>query len=154
MIRTIVEKDWPALKPLWNSLYEHQRAEGLLVSLPPNAYDLWVESFRPLLDRFATVLVADENDDLVGFLAGSIRSLPTYFGGERIGYVSEIFVAESHRRHGIGDELLKAAREWFARHDAKRMDLHVLTSNGAARDFYRRRGWTEELVQMTWQVPS
>ncbi len=151
VIRHINDEDWPRLEPLWLALYEHQRAHGMLTGLPPEAYQLWAASFQPVLERFAFVLVAEEADSLVGFLAGRLRSLPPHFGGHQVGHFSELFVADSHRRRGIADALLAAGIKWFRERAIHRIDLPVLTKNSGAREFYLRHGWVEELVQMVWQ---
>jgi GNAT superfamily N-acetyltransferase len=151
VIRLATVEDWPRLEHLWLLLYEHQQAHGMLLGLPPDAYQLWVASFQPILGRFGFVLVAEEAKSLVGFLAGRIRSLPPHFGGHQTGHFSELFVADSHRRRGIADELLSAGINWFRERGIQRIDLPVLAKNSGAREFYLRRGWVEELVQMVWQ---
>lgn len=149
-IRPITNADWSRLESLWVSLYKHQETSGLLTELPPDAYNLWVESFKAVIDRFAVVLVAEAANELVGFFAGRLRSLPPYFGGHRIGHCSELFVDESHRRRGIAEDLLMAGIKWFRERDIHRVDLTVLPKNLEARDFYLRQGLVEELIQMTW----
>lgn len=151
VIRPIAHADWPRLEYLWVALYEHQKANGMLITLPPNAFWLWVESIRPLVERFSFVLVSEERDDLIGFLAGRIRSLPAHFGGQQIGYISEIFVADTHRGRGIAGELLSAGIHWFQQREIHRVELSVLPKNYEAREFYLHRGWVEDLVQIVWQ---
>jgi GNAT superfamily N-acetyltransferase len=151
VIRPIASDDWPRLEPLWLALYEHQRAHGMVIELPDGAYQSWAASFQPLLERFTFVFVAAEADSLVGFLAGRMRSLPAHFGGQQVGHFSELFVADSHRRRGIADELLTTGINWFRERGIHRIDLPVLVKNSEARAFYLRHGWVEELVQMVWQ---
>jgi GNAT superfamily N-acetyltransferase len=154
LIRPVTDRDWPGLEALWRSLYEHQHAHGMLLEVPFDAYRLWVKSFQPVLERFAFVLVAEESNSLVGFFAGRLRSLPPHFGGYQVGHFSELFVADSHRRRGIADELLSAGIKWFRERNIHRIDLSVLAKNSEAREFYLRRGWVEELIQMVWQEPA
>jgi GNAT superfamily N-acetyltransferase len=154
VIRPISPEDWPHVEPLWLSLYEHQRAHGMLVELAPDAYQHWVASTEPLVGRFGFVLVAEKANAVVGFFAGRIRSLPPQFGGRQSGHFSELFVVESERQHGIADELLAAGINWFRERDIHHIDLPVLMKNTGAREFYLRRGWVEELVQMVWQEES
>jgi GNAT superfamily N-acetyltransferase len=151
MIRPITNHDWQRLEPLWLSLFEHQRAHGMLVELPPNAYELWVAAFTPLLERFAFVLVAEEENSLVGFLSGRIRAQLPHFGGRSVGYLSELFVIDSFRRRGIADGLLSAGIAWFRERDIHRFELPVVVNNSQARQFYLRRGWVEEFTQLVLQ---
>jgi|ERR1043166_4898256 GNAT superfamily N-acetyltransferase len=169
IIRHVTEGDWPRLAPLWLRLYEHQRAHGMLLELPPDAFELWRASLQSLLGRFAFVLLAEqqraaESSDSaggsrltgattapVGFLAGRVRSQPPYFGGQLAGFVSDVFVEEAQRGRGVAGALLDASVEWFAARGVVRVELQVLVGNAVAREFYRRRGWKEELVQLVWQ---
>ena len=169
IIRHVTAEDWPRLRPLWLRLYEHQRAHGMLLELPPDAFELWRASLQPLLGRFAFVLLAEqqraaESSDAaggprlaegaaasLGFLAGRVRSQPPYFGGRPAGFVSELFVEEARRGRGVAGALLDASVEWFAARGVARVELQVLVGNAFAREFYRRRGWKEELVQLVWQ---
>jgi aminoglycoside 6'-N-acetyltransferase I len=62
----------------------------------------------------STIFVAEANSDtLLGFLEASLRS---YADGcdpsHPVGYVEGWYVTETHRRHGIGAALLRAAEDW------------------------------------------
>lgn len=120
----------------------------MTLALPADAFERWRDSLEPLLGRFGFVLLAESEGELLGFLAGRVRSQPPYFGGQPAGFVSDVFVEEAHRRQGVADALLAAAAKWFEERDIRRVELQVLVGNSDAREFYRRRGWKEELVQM------
>src|SRR2546430_16936875 len=112
MIRAVTEEDWERLKSLWVALYDHQRAHGMRIELPDNAYDLWADSLKAALDRFTFVFVADEDKWLVGFLAGRIRTHPPYLGGRKVGFISEVFPDPAFRNRGIAEGLLRLAQSW------------------------------------------
>ena len=152
IIRHVKEADWPHLKPLWLTFYEHQKEHGMLLDLPPDAYDLWVSSLLPVLGRYGFIFVAEEGDTLFGFLTGRVRSQPSYYGGQPTGFLSELFIADSHRHRGIGDKLMAASARWFAERAIKRVEFQVLVNNLHALEYFRQRGWTEELIQMVWQA--
>ena len=119
---------------------------------PPDAFERWRTSLRPLLGRFGFVLVAEGRGALLGFLAGRIRSQPPYFGGQPTGFISDVFVEEAHRNRGTAGALLAASARWFEEREIGRVELQVLIGNSGALEFYRRRGWKEELVQMVRQA--
>lgn len=139
------------VEPLWLALYEHQRANGMILELPPNAYEHWAASLKPLLGRFACLLFAESEAQLVGFLVGRVRSLPQYFGGYPVGFISEVFTEDAHRGRGIGSLLVTRAVSWFEQCGITRAELQVIINNEGARKLYRRLGWRDELVQMVWQ---
>lgn len=71
-------------------------------------------SGKPLGILPLVIFVAESSDGaLVGFLEAALRSCadgcdPTH----AVGYVEGWYVSESHRRRGIGAELLHAAEDW------------------------------------------
>ena len=151
VIRLAGGDDLSSVEPMWVALYEHQRANGMILELPPNAYEHWAASLKPLLGRFACLLVAESDGAAVGFLVGRIRSLPQYFGGYPVGFISEVFAGETHRNQGIGSNLVARAISWFEECGIARVELQVIINNEGARKLYRRLGWRDELVQMVWQ---
>jgi ribosomal protein S18 acetylase RimI-like enzyme len=150
-IRLAGGDDLPSVEPMWLALYEHQRANGMILELPPNAYGHWAASLRPLLGRFACLFLAESEANAVGFLAGRIRSLPQYFGGYPVGFISDVFVSETHRSLGIGGQMVSRAINWFEQSGIARVELQVITNNEGAQKLYRSMGWRDELVQMVWQ---
>lgn len=154
LIRMADSEEVFKVEPLWLALYEHQRANGMMLDLPPEAFTHWKSSIAPLLGRFAWLFIVEKRDEIVGFLAGRIRSLPSYFGGMQVGFISEVFVSEKHRSQGLGRQLVETATRWFQGVGITRVELQVIMNNDAARNLYRQLGWSEELVQMIWQPSS
>jgi ribosomal protein S18 acetylase RimI-like enzyme len=141
------------LEPLWIELYDHQSQHGMLLSLPPTAFDAWTKSIVPSLGRFAVVVVGEQGGKIVGFVAGRIRALPPYFGSGAIGTISEVYVRPQYRSAGIGRRLLARAVDWFSHQQIRRIELQVVAGNPAAVHFYEQLGWHKELVQMVWTAP-
>ncbi|HYL36131.1 MAG TPA: GNAT family N-acetyltransferase [Bryobacteraceae bacterium] len=152
ILRRATQEDLDRIRPLWHALYQHQLEHGMLLRLPEGAYDAWLKSIVPFLGRFANVVVAELNHEIVAFVAGRIRTLPPYFGSSTIGAISEVFVSESHRSAGIGRRLLAFALEWFKAQQIERVELQVVAGNPEAIRFYRQLGWHEELLQMVWDT--
>jgi ribosomal protein S18 acetylase RimI-like enzyme len=146
--------DLPALEPLWKELYAHQAEKGMLLKIPDDGYEQWRRSFSSILGRFAAIFQATDGENMLGFLACRVRSLPAYFGGFPVGFVSEVYVREAYRRHGVGRQLIDAALAWFAEQGIDRVELQVIVSNTGAIEAYRRLGWQGELYQMVWQRPG
>lgn len=151
LIRLGSGDDLVRLESLWLALYEHQKRHGMLLDLPMDAFHHWTASLGPILDRFACLFVAEKNGELVGFLAGRIRFLPPYFGGSQAGFISEVYVADADRGHGLGRKLVSVATSWFQTLGLTRIELQVIMNNTPARNLYRELGWSEELIQMVWE---
>lgn len=150
VIRPGSSDDLDKVKPLWHALYRHQRQHGMELSLPESAYADWVASIVPFLGRFATVMVAEVDAQIIGFSAGRVRTMPPYFGSVTFGLISEVFVSETRRRGGTGKRLVSALIDWFAAQQITRVELQVVAGNSAGIEFYARLGWREELRQMVW----
>lgn len=86
----------------------------------------------------AHALVARDGGTLVGVATYSFhwpaRDLRTSV------FMKDLFVAESHRGAGIGEQLLRALREIAAEHGCGRVEWTVDAWNEGARRFYDRLG--------------
>jgi GNAT superfamily N-acetyltransferase len=151
LVREGTAEDVSRLQSLWLALYDNQKANGMLVDLPEDAFDRWTASLLPMLSRFTCVFVAEKGEELAGFLAGRVRALPAYFGGAQVGFISDVYVDPGHRRTGLGRQLVSTATEWFQSLGITRLELQVIVNNPAARKLYKDLGWSEELLQMVWQ---
>jgi diamine N-acetyltransferase len=152
ILRHATAGDLDRIQPLWHALYQHQFEHGMLLRLPDGAYEAWLKSIAPFLGRFATVVVAELNGEIIAFVAGRIRTLPPYFGAATIGAISEVFVDDSHRGAGVGRRLLNFALDWFREQQITRIELQVVAGNPDGIRFYRQLGWHEELLQMVWDT--
>jgi GNAT superfamily N-acetyltransferase len=151
-IREINADEIEGLRAMWESLYRHTRAHGMLSDVPPEGFALWASSFAGLWGRLAFAFIAAEQDSVVGFVAGRIRVHPKHFGGQQVGFISELFVSPSYRRRGVGKRMIEAARSWFAERGIARIELQVVAGDHGARAFYVSNGWAEEFVQMVTET--
>ena len=90
-------------------------------------------------------LVAEEADGtLVGFVEAGLRS---YADGCDLarppGYLEGWFVAESHRRRGIGAELVRAAEEWARAQGCVEMASDVVLENETSQHAHETLGYEE-----------
>lgn len=152
VLRHAGAEDMDRIRPLWHALYEHQFEHGMLLQLPEDAFDAWLKSIVPFLGRFACVVVAEQNGEIIGFVAGRVRTLPPYFGSATIGAISEVFISEERRGRGIGGRLLAYALEWYQSQGITRIELQVVARNPDGIRFYKQLGWHEELLQMVWDT--
>jgi predicted N-acetyltransferase YhbS len=119
-IRQATGKDVPAVR-------------GLLESLP----GVWQESWRPdVLERAISsadglALVAFRREGLVGFVCAHDVGFRAY--------VSELAVAESEQRSGLGTELLRRIEEKLVERGCAILIADVYPP---AEAFYRKLGWS------------
>ena len=76
--------------------------------------------------------------------AGFIICLTYRDNKVRIGHIYTIDVAVKHRRKGIGLRLLKEVEQIFIEKGVETCYLEVRVNNVAARELYRKQGYTEK----------
>jgi len=87
----------------------------------------------------AVSLIAKVDNEVVGFTIGLIEQ----HGKTKRGHVYTIDVALKHRRIGIGATLLSEIEGIFVERGVKTCYLEVRADNKAARELYRKHGYTE-----------
>jgi GNAT superfamily N-acetyltransferase len=152
IVRLGTLNDFPRIEPLWVALYNNQREQRMLVEVPPNGFESWTSSMSAALGRFTSLFIAECEGEVVGFLAGRLRTMPPYFGGHPVGFLSEIFILEQHRKKGIARRLMLTGLEWCRAQHVSRVEAQVLMDNHASRNMCADLGAVEELVQVVWRV--
>lgn len=87
------------------------------------------------------VLVAEHNQEVVGYCLATIAKFPPVFASREYGSISDLAVAAKVRRQGIGQALVEAALRWFAERDVHRIEVRVATSNELSMAFWRKMGF-------------
>lgn len=90
-------------------------------------------------DPVCEVLVAEQDDRLVGYLA-YYRAFSLFQGGALM-LVENIYVVDHARLTGAGRRLMIAAAGEAARRGWRRIELHVRNANAETRAFYERIGF-------------
>jgi GNAT superfamily N-acetyltransferase len=139
-IRPAVEDDAPALATLIRGLGLFPRFDGEAPETTAARAARNMTMCRA--DSSHTVLVVEAGRQVVAYAA--VHWLPYFILKGPEGYLSELFVAESHRGAGIGTALLdRVVEEGRSRGCARLMLEAAKDRESYRRGFYRGRGWTE-----------
>ena len=108
-------------------------------------------TLRSLLDADrATVLVAGEGGDVVGFCTVYLDIESVRFGQRA--WVEDLAVHPEQRSSGIGSRLLAGARAWALAHGATHLELDSADARTEAHRFYVREGATRASRSFGWEL--
>lgn len=100
-----------------------------------------MDSLRRLVERDPNALVVAEED---GALVGSVIAA---WDGWR-GTIYRLAVAPSHRREGVGRDLLSHAEEQLRAVGAARLQAIVVETDSVATAFWRASDWDEQVERL------
>lgn len=98
---------------------------------------------RFIENKYATILVAVEDERIVGFILvnGNHIQRKRHVAGIVIGILQE------YSGRGIGTRLFKEAEKWARLHDVWRLELTVMAHNTRAQALYTKAGFEKEGVK-------
>ena len=122
MIRLFEFRDLDRIMEIW--------LEGNLTAHPFIKEEYWKQNYETVRSMLpnAEVYVFEEAGEVQGFI------------GMDAEYIAGLFVAEGHRGHGIGHQLISEVKR------KKRLSLHVYEKNIGAVAFYRAEGFRVENI--------
>ncbi|MBN2076323.1 MAG: GNAT family N-acetyltransferase [Dehalococcoidales bacterium] len=89
------------------------------------------------------VLVAMDDQKAVGYSISKITRMPPFSRGKTIGIIYDMAITASHRRKGIGKEMLESIKAWFKERNVKRIELSVVTKNTIGNSFWKEQGFQD-----------
>ncbi|MEM8842651.1 MAG: GNAT family N-acetyltransferase [Pseudomonadota bacterium] len=92
----------------------------------------------------AADLVAESGGHVAGWLLAGVEidtGMLVPEAARETGWISDIFVAPSHRGRGIATALIAAAEARFAAHGIRRVEIAAVVGNARAIALYRRLGF-------------
>jgi aminoglycoside 6'-N-acetyltransferase I len=133
-VRTIRPEDhgtWLALRQLlW--------PDHSIVELKREQQQLLAES-----DRNSVLVAAPPNAEPVGFVEVSLRDWAEGCASEPVGYIEGWYVRPSHRRAGVGRELIRAAEDWALSRGCSEMGSDAELWNEVSHIAHRALGYSE-----------
>jgi ribosomal protein S18 acetylase RimI-like enzyme len=87
------------------------------------------------------LLVAEAENEIVGFLHGELLQHPPCLAERIRGFISDLAVSSEWQRAGFGSALLEEGMAWFAGKGVPTVELKVLMSNPKAMGFWRGAGF-------------
>lgn len=98
------------------------------------------------------ILVAEREDEVVGYVYAGVEPLSWKELREEAGFVHDLVVAEHARRNGMAAALLEAAVAWLTARGVPRVMLWTAEQNDAGQRLFERHGFRRTMVEMTREV--
>lgn len=97
--------------------------------------------------RKGICLLAEQDNEIVGYLTGAISSVQTFRPYKRA-EIDNLYIKEPYRGTGIGTMLINAFAKWSNEKEVERIFLHVKAHNMEAIEFYKKYGLVERSLEM------
>ncbi len=101
-----------------------------------------------LTDEKALLIVAKTNNTIVGYSIAKLAELPPVFELKRYVHLYDMAVSMPYRRMGIGSMMMENIEQWAAENGVYHIQLQVSVMNKAGCSFWKKKGFTEYLLQM------
>ena len=97
----------------------------------------------------AKTVVVEDGDMIVGFINAALEEQENPLLNQlKFCRIGSVCVMDSHRRRGIGRELMHRVEAWARAHGAEDLRLHVWSFNAGAIRMYEQLGYTRRSLNM------
>ncbi len=158
-VRPATVDDVPRVLPLVQQITDlHRAMDPQRFTFKPDILDLYAKWLpERVKDERSPFFVAeseattDTPPAIVGHIVGTVEpEVPIYWTPES-GWIHDLFVLDDWRRHGVAQELVRAAVKHFNEIGAPRIRLETAAPNDSARAFFASMGFrpgTTEMLMM------
>ena len=115
--------------------------------------DFTAKVFRSIQHNDRLYLLAQIENEVVGFLEGKSSALHEVFAPKITFHLDIIYVVPEARNQGIATSLLHEALRWATERGCRQADLNVLANNRNAEGLYKKIGFSIYRHEMRIQLP-
>ena len=143
-VEEVKEKHIPQILEIWIDLMDYHKDIDSFFSRRSDGHINYEKFIHECMQSDkSTVLVAIENETVVGVVHGCIEKHPPVFEIEEYGLIHFMAVKEEFRRKKIAHELVKKLIEWFHSKNISRIELHCSVKNSVGHNFWKSQGFDE-----------
>jgi len=149
-IREGKKRDIPLILKLWtDTINWHSELDNDFTLAKDGIQNFELVLTNALGNSSQIVIIAEERENIVGFLYGYLKKYTGFFRKRIVAHISDIAVNEEHRRRGIGTALMEKFEQDFAKlNDTNDLSLFVHTKNNTGVEFYNHLGFEVTLLTM------
>lgn len=143
--------DVAAIAQLWRQMMDYHFTLDPRFALSAQPETPYMSYVRGLLEQTdQTVLVAELDGRIVGYVIGFINHNAEIFQRRRFGFLAELMVEPELRQSGIGMTLWKAIKSWYSSRGVKDVELHCSVYNTGGESFWKKCGF-KEYLKVLWR---
>jgi ribosomal protein S18 acetylase RimI-like enzyme len=149
LVRQATRKDLDTIGDLWVELISFHATLDNRFGVPTHGRNNYIRHvYLALRDGNYRVLVAESHGLVIGYVMGYIAQNPPIFPTAMYGFIADLCVTQSVRRHGVGEALVQSLCQWFTQNRMGSIQLNVAHHNPVSQAFWRKMGCTDYLHQM------
>lgn len=150
VIREAMQEDVPLVLPVWREMMDFHAERDTYFATCEGAEKAFSNFLSGNIEKEdAFVFVAQVSDIIVAYCLCMITERPPVCEMKRqYGNLSDLAVFETHRRQGIGEQMVKRAMEWFQLQGLERVEVRVAVTNEVSTEFWRKMGFVTYLKTM------
>ena len=154
VVRPGTATDLQAVGLLWNKLNDFHLSIGMHFSADDTSADAWIASFSRTLGRFTHLWVAEQDDQICGFLLARLKKTPAYLGGVLVGEISDLYINDDLRGQGTGRLLVDKAMQYFVTENVHSVEVQIMAQNKPGLSFWNSLGFTDDIVLVRKMIKS
>jgi ribosomal protein S18 acetylase RimI-like enzyme len=104
--------------------------------------------------RHAIVLIAEEQETIVGYIHGSLRTIPPMFRIQTIGHLHSAYVMQAYQRKGVGQQLTEALIDWFQSKQIEYIEVSSDINNTLSINAWKKYGFQPAMIKLRLKLPS
>lgn len=147
-IRDFREADAPVVRSMMQRLAD-QRKESthhlVLKQAYASFFPAYLQSF--LSDPDSVMKVAEANGAVVGYAIATRSRAPEFYRYSRRARLTDVFVEEAHRGHGVARALLAALEEWARRAQLQALEVEVFPQHEEEIKSLMALGFTQDRIR-------
>lgn len=153
IIRKSKKEDLKAVQELNHQLFIHDKDFDSSLNINWPLEKEGEEYFKNKInEKDGVCFVAELNNEIVGYLVGSIIEPCYYRNIKKISELENMIIKEDCRGKRIGEKLFKEFVEWSKLKKVERIKVSAYTSNESAIRFYKRIGFNFYATELEYNI--
>jgi GNAT superfamily N-acetyltransferase len=141
------EKDLAELATLQRMYMEHHAKLDDYFTVEEDATARWIDYMRKSIEEKGNiVLVAFENNKIIGYMTASICSRPPVYKIKKVGLIGDSFVLPHYRRKGVLSKMLDEILSWMKTNSVEYVEHPIAVRNKLGRTVWKRKGFEDTTV--------